>query len=30
MYDEQYDREIIQVTGIAIKSQKRLFVYEFL
>ncbi len=30
MYDNQYDREIIRVTGIAIKSQKRLFVYDYL
>ncbi len=30
MYDNQYDREIIRATGIAIKSQKRLCVYEYL
>ena len=30
MYDNQYEREIIQVTGIATKSQKRLSVYEYL
>ena len=29
MYNNQYDREIIRVTGIAIKSQIRLFVYEY-
>jgi hypothetical protein len=30
MYDNQYDREIIRVTGIAAKSQKRLFIHEHL
>jgi hypothetical protein len=30
MYDNQYDREIIRFTGIATKSQKRLFIYEYL
>jgi hypothetical protein len=30
MYDNQYDREIIRVTGIATKSQIRLFVNEHL
>jgi hypothetical protein len=30
MYDNQYDREIIRVTVIATKSQKRLFIYEYL
>jgi hypothetical protein len=30
MYDNQYYREIIWVTGIATKSQKRLFINEHL
>ena len=30
MYDNQYDREPIQGTGIVIKSQKRLCSYEYL
>ena len=30
MYDNQYDREINPATENAIKTQKRLFVYEFL
>ncbi len=30
MYDNQYDRKIIRATENAIKSQKRLFVYEYL
>ncbi len=29
MYDSQYDHEIIQATGITIKTQNRLFAYEF-
>jgi hypothetical protein len=29
MYDNPYDREIIRVTGIATKSQKSLFIYEY-
>jgi hypothetical protein len=30
MYDNQYDRKIIRATENAIKSQKRLFVCEYL
>jgi hypothetical protein len=30
MYNNQYGRKIIWVTGIAIKSQNRLFVHEYL
>ncbi len=30
MYDNQYYRKIILVTGIATKYQKRLFIYEYL
>ncbi len=30
MYDNQYDREIIRATGITIKTQNRLFAYEYL
>ncbi len=29
MYDNQYDREIIQGTGFTIKTQNRLFAYEY-
>jgi hypothetical protein len=29
MYDNQYDREIIRATGITIKTQNRLFAYEY-
>ncbi len=29
MYDNQYDREIILATGITIKTQNRLFAYEY-
>jgi hypothetical protein len=30
MYDNQYDRGIIWATGITIKTQNRLFAYEYL
>ena len=30
MYNNQYEREIVRATGIAIKTQKRLFAYEYL
>ena len=29
MYDNQYGREIIRATGITIKTQNRLFAYEY-
>jgi hypothetical protein len=29
MYDNQHDREIIQATEITIKTQNRLFAYEY-
>ncbi len=29
MYDNQYDRKIIRATGITIKTQNRLFAYEY-